>query len=249
MLLRTGRVNVFKRRAAMILGVEKIKILKREVFQASMVLVHQGLINSNWGNVSAIDRELEIIVIKPNGVAINQMSVDDMVMTDLDGKVLAGKWGPSSDILTHVVLYQNFKKVQSIAHSHSKCAVAFAQSGRDIPVYGTTHADMFYGPVPCTRQLTKLETERAYEVGSGKVIVETFKKRKLNENALQGVLVAGHGPYTWGVTVEEAVENSTILEGVSGMALHTEILLRDKERQEIPKWLQKKRYFRKYGAN
>ncbi len=226
---------------------QRIKEIQQNVYEANLRLPEEGLIKLTWGNVSEVDYDYNIIVIKPSGVPYAAMKAEQMVVTDLDGNVLQGNYKPSSDLPTHVVLYKHFKDIRSVVHTHSKFAVMWAQANRDIPAYGTTHADTFYGPVPCTRDLTAEEIEQAYEIETGNVIVETFKNRSIDPDAVPAVVVSGHGPFTWGGSVNEAVENSIILEEVADMALHTEILT--SSQQEIPKYLLDKHYLRKHGEN
>ena len=222
--------------------------MKQRVFTANLALPKEGLIKLTWGNVSEINRELGIIVIKPSGVSYDTMTADDMVVTDLDGKpVDEDSLNPSSDMATHAVLYKHFEKVGGIVHTHSTNAVKWAQARRDIPAYGTTHADTFYGPVPCTRQLTREEIEEAYEKETGNVIVETFEKRGLDPLACPAVIVYSHGPFTWGETVEKAVQNSVVLDEVALMALGTEQL--NAVIDPIDGYLLDKHYYRKHGAN
>ncbi|MBO0470958.1 L-ribulose-5-phosphate 4-epimerase [Enterococcus sp. DIV0242_7C1] len=224
-----------------------IKEMKERVFAANLALPDAGLVKLTWGNVSEIDRETGIVVIKPSGVPYGQMKADDMVVTDLEGHVLAGALKPSSDLETHLELYKAFKEINSVVHTHSKNAVMWAQAGRGIPAYGTTHADTFYGVVPCTRQLTSKEVESAYELETGKVIIETFTKEKIDPMAVPGVLVYGHGPFTWGKTPQKAVENSIVLDEIAEMAEVTEIV--NKNILPIPQYLLDKHYFRKHGVN
>lgn len=221
--------------------------MKERVFRGNLQLPKWGLIKLTWGNVSEINRELGIIVIKPSGINYETMTKDQMVVTDLDGKPIDGdSLNPSSDMPTHAVLYKEFTDVNSIVHTHSLNAVTWAQAGRDLPVYGTTHADAFYGPVPNTRQLTEQEVKDAYEVNTGNVIVETFKERTLDPVAVPGVLVNGHGPFTWGKSVKEAVENSLILDEISKMATITEQNMAEGNR--LPEYVLDKHYFRKHGS-
>lgn len=227
---------------------ELIKSLKRQVFEANLALPKHGLIKLTWGNVSAINREVGIIVIKPSGLDYNEMCAEDMVVTDLDGNLLEDtSLVPSSDLPTHVILYKSFSGVNSIVHTHSTHAVKWAQASRDIPVYGTTHADTFYGPIPCTRKLTKIEVDEAYEIETGNVIVETFKNRNMDPLATPAVIVASHGPFTWGSNLEKAVQNSIVLDEVSEMALGTEQL--NPQINAIQQFLMDKHYFRKHGTN
>ncbi|MDH6363933.1 L-ribulose-5-phosphate 4-epimerase [Enterococcus sp. PF1-24] len=222
-----------------------IQGMKERVFAANLALPEAGLVKLTWGNASEINRELGVIVIKPSGVPYKTMKAADMVVTDLAGNLLAEGLNSSSDLPTHVVLYQHFEKVNAVIHTHSKHAVMWAQAGRDIPAYGTTHADTFYGAVPCTRQLTVAEVERAYEMETGKVIVETFNDRQLDPLAIPAVIVRGHGPFTWGETLAKAVDNSIVLDEVAEMAYMNEII--QPHCETIPQYLLDKHYFRKHG--
>lgn len=226
---------------------EDIRKMKERVYIANLALPKAGLVKLTWGNVSEIDRELGVIVIKPSGVPYSKMKADDMVVTDLDGKVLEAGMKPSSDLATHVILYKAFPEIHSVVHTHSKYAVMWAQAGRELPAYGTTHADTFYGPVPCTRQLTAKEVEESYEVETGQVIVETFKELAIDPQAVPGVLVYGHGPFTWGANPQKAVENSIVLDEIAEMALQTEGI--NSKIKPIPQYLLDKHYFRKHGKN
>lgn len=224
-----------------------IKEMKERVFKGNLQLPKWGLVTLTWGNVSEVNRELGVIVIKPSGVDYDVMKAEDMVVTDLDGSILGeDSLNASSDLATHVQLYKDFKEIASVVHTHSNNAVSWAQSGKDLPVYGTTHADTFYGPVPNTRQLTQKEVEDAYELNTGNVIVETFTTRNIDENAVPGVLVNGHGPFTWGPTVSKAIENSLVLDQVCLMARNTELTARD---NELPQYILDKHYYRKHGTN
>ncbi|MGP5431038.1 L-ribulose-5-phosphate 4-epimerase [Enterococcus malodoratus] len=226
---------------------EIIAAMKLRVFEANLELPQYGLVKLTWGNVSEINRELGVIVIKPSGIKYDKMQADQMVVTDLAGQVLAeDSLNPSSDLPTHVVLYQAFDHVSAIVHTHSTNSVMWAQAGRDLPAYGTTHADAFYGKIPCTRQLTEKEVKEAYEVNTGHVIVETFRERNLNANEVPGVLVYGHGPFTWGDTPMKAVENSLILDEICLMAKENEQI--NPNICEIPQYLLDKHYYRKHGA-
>lgn len=225
-----------------------ISEMKQRVFEANLQLPAAGLVKLTWGNVSEINRELGVIVIKPSGVPYATMSVEQMVVTDLEGTLLeAGSLNPSSDLPTHVVLYKSFADVKSIVHTHSTNSVMWAQAGRDLPAYGTTHADAFYGSVPCTRQLSEKEVKEAYEANTGHVIVETFNDRKMEASEVPGVLVYGHGPFTWGQTPNKAVENSLILDEICLMAKENERINPDIE--PIPQYLLDKHYYRKHGKN
>lgn len=219
--------------------------LKKRVYEQNLALVNHGLVILTWGNVSGIDRDNGLIVIKPSGVSYDSMTAEDMVVVDLDGNVVEGKYRPSSDTPTHLELYKQFKDIGGVVHTHSTYAVAWAQSGRSIPPYGTTHADAFYGEVPCTCKLTKEQVKTDYELNTGKVIVETFKDK--DYNAVPAVIVKNHGPFTWGGTPEKAVENAVTLEEVAKMALFTEQL--NKEVKPVNQHLLDKHYFRKHGKN
>lgn len=224
-----------------------IEEMKQRVFAANLALPKLGLVKLTWGNVSEVNRELNIIVIKPSGVSYDTMQVDQMVVTDLDGTVLeTSSLNPSSDLPTHVILYKEFPEITSVVHTHSTNAVMWSQAEKDIKPYGTTHADAFYGSVPCTRQLTDAEVIDDYEINTGKVITETFQNRKLKPLEVPGVLVSGHGPFTWGTTPDKAVENSLILEEISLMARETKMI--NTEATPIPTYLLDKHYLRKHGA-
>ena len=221
--------------------------LKREVCEANLRLVEYGLVILTWGNVSAITPDRKYVVIKPSGVDYASMKPEQMVVTDLAGNVVEGDLRPSSDLMTHLELYRAFSDVNSVVHTHSRYATALAQAERDLPCYGTTHADTFYGTVPCTRHLTQREVEEAYEKNTGIVIADTFRERKLEATAVPGVLVRKHGPFTWGSNCKKAVENALILEETAHMALLTEQF--DPQAQPAPQYLQDKHYFRKHGKN
>ncbi|MBS4210178.1 L-ribulose-5-phosphate 4-epimerase [Bacillus sp. FJAT-50079] len=221
--------------------------LKKVVYDANLALPEYGLVKFTWGNVSVIDRKEGIVVIKPSGVPYSKMEAEQMVVTDLEGNVLEGDLRPSSDLLTHLVLYKHFPDIQSVVHTHSINAVKWAQAGRDIPAYGTTHADAFFGPIPCTRNLTEEEVQRAYELETGKVIVETFQDREIDPNSVPGVIVRGHGPFTWGESATAAVENSVILDEIADMAMYTELI--NKESNPLPQYVLNKHYYRKHGEN
>ena len=217
--------------------------LKKRVYEQNIALVKHGLVVLTWGNVSAKDEETGLVVIKPSGVPYDTMSESDMVVVDIDGNVVEGKYRPSSDLPTHLYLYKTYPTLGGIVHTHSAYATAFAQSGREIIAYGTTHADAFYGNVPCARELTDEEIDEAYEWNTGKVIAETVS----DADAIPAVLVKNHGVFTWGATPEKAVENSVTLEEVAKMALFTEQLNVDTPR--IKQHLLDKHYFRKHGKN
>ena len=218
-----------------------IKNLQKAVYRANLALQEYGLVILTWGNVSAIDRESGLIAIKPSGVRYAAMSPDQIVVVDLNGKVIAGNLNPSSDTPTHVELYKAFPKLGAVAHTHSPYATAWAQAGRDIPFYGTTHADYFYGPIPCARRLTKAEVEGEYERNTGKVIAE----RVLNPLDVPAVLVQSHGVFTFGKDAEEAARNALICEEVAKMAYFTENL--SKDARSADPYLLEKHYKRKHG--
>ena len=218
--------------------------LKHSVYEANLDLVKHGLVIFTWGNVSGIDRERGLVVIKPSGVSYDTMKVTDMVVVDLDGRVVEGTLKPSSDTATHLVLYKAFPKTGGIVHTHSSWATAWAQAGKAIPALGTTHADYFYGPIPCTRKLTEKEISTAYEAETGHVIVETFAG--LDPEAVPGVLVTNHAPFAWGKDPHEAVHNAKVLEEVAQMAYHT---LQINPSASIDQYLLDKHYFRKHGKN
>ena len=217
--------------------------LKKRVFEQNIALVKHGLIVLTWGNVSAKDEETGLVVIKPSGVPYDTMKAEDMVVVDLDGNTVEGTYRPSSDLPTHLYFYKQYPALGGIVHTHSAYATAFAQSGRDIIAYGTTHADAFYGNVPCARALTKEEIEVEYEWNTGKVIAEAIT----DVDAIPGMLVKSHGVFTWGKTPEKAVENAVTLEEVAKMAFITESL--NPKTEKIDQYLLDKHYFRKHGKN
>lgn len=221
--------------------------LKEEVCAANRKLVEYGLVVLTWGNVSAISEDRQYVVIKPSGVDYATMHPDQMVVTDLAGNIVEGDLRPSSDLDTHLELYKAFPGVNSVVHTHSRYATAMAQAERSLPCYGTTHADHFYGSVPCTRHLTAEEVQDSYEENTGKVIIETFRKLDIDPEAVPGVLVCKHGPFTWGGSCRKAVENSVVLDEVARMALLTEQFA-DRV-SSAPQYLMDRHYFRKHGAN
>ena len=221
--------------------------LKQEVCAANLRLVEYGLVVLTWGNVSAITPDRRYVVIKPSGVDYGSMRPEQMVVTDLDGRVVEGELRPSSDLMTHLELYLAFPAAGAVVHTHSRYAVALAQAEQDLPCYGTTHADTFYGPVPCTRHLTAQEVEEAYERNTGLVIGETFRQRGIDPAAVPAVLVCKHGPFAWGPDCKKAVENALILDETARMALLTRQL--DPQVPPAPQYLLDKHYFRKHGAN
>ena len=219
--------------------------LRRQVWAANRDLPRRGLVTLTWGNVSGIDRATGLVVIKPSGVEYDELTPENLVVVDLDGHVVEGTLRPSSDTATHLELYKAFPAVGGIVHTHSTHATAWAQARRDLPCYGTTHADTFYGPVPCTRQLTPAEVQNEYEKHTGTVIVETFRERGIDAAAVPGVLCACHGPFTWGGDAAKAVENAVILEEVARMALLTRQV--DPAAVPAPQYLLDKHYHRKHG--
>lgn len=218
--------------------------LKLKVYEANVSLKKNQLITLTWGNVSEIDREKGLIVIKPSGVNYDEMTPEDMVVVDMDGNRVEGKWNPSSDLKTHLELYRKFPEIGGITHTHSRWATIFAQAEMSIPISGTTHADTFYGDVPCTRKLTAMEIERDYEGETGKLICETFAGK--NPMDIPAVLVCSHGPFTWGKDSQKAVENAIVLEEVAMMTWHT---LKLNANVSFQQELADKHYFRKHGPN
>ena len=218
--------------------------LKKRVLEQNLALVKHGLVVLTWGNVSAKDAESGLVVIKPSGVSYDTMRAEDMVVVDLAGNVVEGEYNPSSDLPTHLYLYNAFPTIGGIVHTHSTYATAFAQSGRDIPALGTTHADAFYGAIPCSRSLTPVEIADQYEHNTGKVIAETVAKCV---EEIPGVLVKNHGVFTWGKHAEKAVENAVTLEEVAKMASIT--LALNPEAPAVDQELLDKHYWRKHGAN
>ena len=215
--------------------------LKKKVYEANMELPRRGLITYTWGNVSGIDRDTGYFVIKPSGVDY------DMVVMDLEGNRIEGTLNPSSDTPTHLELYKKYPEIGGVVHTHSPEATSWAQAGRDIPLYGTTHADYFYGPIPCARSLTPEEIGGEYERNTGLVIIETFEQRGLNPMHTPGVLCTNHGPFTWGKDAAEAVHNAVVLEEVARMAIRTELL--NPQVQPAPDSIRDKHFFRKHGEN
>lgn len=216
--------------------------LKEKVYLANLDLVKHGLVIFTWGNVSAIDRKANLVVIKPSGISYDAMTPDDMVVVDLEGSIVEGTCKPSSDTATHLVLYKNFPKLGGVVHTHSEWATIWAQAGKAIPALGTTHADYFYGDIPCTRKLSSAEIHSAYEEETGNVIVEAFEN--LDSAAIPGVLVNNHGPFSWGNDANDAVHNAVVMESVAKMAYYT---LKIKETPSIDQELLDKHYLRKHG--
>ena len=224
-----------------------LEALKQRVYEANMLLPKYGLVTFTWGNVSGIDREKGLFVIKPSGVEYDKLKPEDMVVVDLDGKKVEGEMNPSSDTPTHVVLYNRFPDVGGIVHTHSSWATSWAQAGRAIPCYGTTHADYIYGEVPLVRNLTKEEIDAAYEKNTGVLIADFFAEQQIDYLATPAVLCKNHGPFTWGKDAGEAVHNAVVLEEVAKMAARCEMIY--PEVKPAPKELQDKHYFRKHGEN
>ncbi len=220
--------------------------LKKEVFEANLLLPKYGLVVFTWGNVSGIDREKGLVVIKPSGVEYDKMSAEDMVVTDLDGNVVEGHLKPSSDLMTHLEFYKNFPNIGGVVHTHSINAVAFAQAGKDVPALGTTHGDYFYGDIPCTRKMKVEEIQSDYELNTGKVIVEEFLNRKIDPDTMPAVLVHSHGPFTWGKDPFDAVHNSVVLETLSEMAIKSYIV-KNGTCETMQKELLDKHFLRKHG--
>lgn len=221
--------------------------LKKNVCDANLLLPKYGLITFTWGNVSAIDRETGLVVIKPSGVSYEEMKPEDMVVVDLDGKVVEGTLRPSSDTPTHVELYKAFPALGGVVHTHSRWATTFAQAGRDVVAMGTTQGDYFYGDIPCTRPMTAEEIGGAYEKETGTVIIETFKNRKIDPAQVPAVLVFSHGPFAWGTDAMDAVHNAVVLEEVAFMDWHAQMM--NPEAGRMQQELLDKHYLRKHGAN
>ena len=219
--------------------------LKEEVLKANLLLPKHDLVTFTWGNVSAIDRQSGLIVIKPSGVEYDEMTAADMVVVDLNGKVVEGRLRPSSDTPTHIELYKAFPDIGGVVHTHSRWATSFAQAGSQISPMGTTHADYFYGPIPCTRSLTDEEIQGQYEKNTGLVIIETFKG--IDPNAVPGVLVRNHGPFAWGTSAANAVHNAVVMEEVAFMNYHAITLKSDAPC--VSQTLLDKHYYRKHGKN
>lgn len=221
--------------------------LKEQVYLANMELPKRGLVTYTWGNVSGIDREKGLFVIKPSGVDYDLLKPDDMVVMDLQGNKVEGELNPSSDTKTHLVLYNAFPSIGGIVHTHSPYAVAWAQAGEDLPCYGTTHADYFYGSVPCARHLTQAELDEDYERNTGITIVETFRERGIDPKAVPAVLCYSHGPFTWGKDADQAVYHSVVLEECAKMGIFTRVL--NPHAAPAPQRMLDKHYLRKHGPN
>lgn len=222
--------------------------LKQQVYEANLELPKNNLITLTWGNVSGIDREAGLVVIKPSGVSYSLMKPEDMVVLDLNGKTVEGNLRPSSDTPTHLALYREYPELGGITHTHSRWATVMAQAGLDIPALGTTHADYFYGAIPCARCLSPEEIDEDYEGNTGKLIIDTFKMRSIKPMDVPAVLLKSHGPFTWGKTPAKAVENAIVLEEVAFMAWHG-LSLSNNTIEPVPQSLLDKHYFRKHGAN
>lgn len=221
--------------------------LKQTVCAANLELVKRGIVIYTWGNVSGISPDKRYMVIKPSGVAYDGMTPEDMVVVDITtGEVAEGKWNPSSDTKTHLALYRAFPTIGGITHTHSVHAVAFAQAGKDIPALGTTHADYFYGDIPCTRELTREEVESDYELNTGNVIVETLQGRKIDPMAVPGIVVRNHGPFSWGKDAAASVYHAVVMETIAEMDLKTLMLNPD---AAISQYVLDKHYMRKHGPN
>jgi len=221
--------------------------LKEEVLKANLALPQHDLVTFTWGNVSGIDRNTGLVVIKPSGVPYEQLTIEDLVVVDLEGNIVEGELRPSSDTPTHLALYRALPEIGGIVHTHSPWATSWAQAKRSIPAFGTTHADYFYGEIPCTRELSDEEIEAAYEEETGHVIIETLSELHLEAVAVPGVLVANHAPFCWGKDADEAVHNAVVLEEVAKMGIHA--LNLNPSLTPIKQSILDKHYLRKHGAN
>ena len=224
-----------------------LEALKQKVYEANMELPRRGLVTYTWGNVSGIDREKGLFVIKPSGVEYDELKPEDLVVMDLKGNKVEGELNPSSDTLTHMVLYNAFAQLGGIVHTHSPYAVAWAQAGEDIPCYGTTHADYFYGAIPCARHLTQEELDAGYELNTGNTIVECFRERGIDPMAVSAVICHSHGPFAWGKDAADAVSHAVVLEEVAKMAIYTRQV--KATAAPAPQRIQDKHYLRKHGPN
>lgn len=221
--------------------------LKQEVCEANLELVAKGVVIYTWGNVSGISEDRQYVVIKPSGVEYSHMAPEDMVVVDLEtGKTIEGKWKPSSDTATHLALYRAYSAIKGVVHTHSLNAVAFAQAGLPIPALGTTHADYFYGDIPCTRELSKKEVDEAYELNTGKVIIETIDQLNIDPMAVPGIVVKNHGPFAWGKNPLDAVHNAVVMENIAEMDIKTLFL---NPNAMMPQHILDKHYLRKHGPN
>ena len=221
--------------------------LKQQVYEANMELPKRGLVTYTWGNVSGIDRASGLFVIKPSGVEYDELRPEDLVVMDLNGNKVEGDLNPSSDTRTHLELYKAFPDIGGVVHTHSPHAVAWAQAGRDIPAFGTTHADYFYGPIPCARALTQEEIDEDYEKNTGKVIIEEFTKRGIQPMHVPAVICTSHGPFTWGKDAAQAVYHAVVLEEVAKMAIYT--IQIDPNAAPAPQRIQDKHFLREHGPN
>ena len=221
--------------------------LKQKVYEANMELPRRGLVTYTWGNVSGIDREAGLFVIKPSGVEYDDLRPEDLVVMDLNGNKVEGTMNPSSDTKTHLVLYQTFPEIGGIVHTHSPYAVGWAQAGKDIPAFGTTHADYFYGAIPCARHLTQEELDEDYELNTGRIIVETLRERGIDPMSVPGVICHSHGPFTWGKDAAQAVYHAVVLEEVAKMGVFTRMV--DPLADATPQRYLDKHYMRKHGPN
>ena len=222
--------------------------LKRQVLEANLALPKHNLVTLTWGNVSAVDRAQGLIAIKPSGVEYDGMTVDDIVVVELEsGRVVESSKKPSSDTATHLALYRAFEDIGGIVHTHSRHATIWAQAGQDIPAWGTTHADYFYGTIPCTRLMTEAEIAQDYEHNTGEVIIETFRSRGISPASIPAVLVNAHGPFAWGKDADSAVHNAVVLEEIAYMGIFSRQLSPDITRMQQP--LLDKHFLRKHGAN
>ena len=219
--------------------------LKQQVLEANLLLPKHGLVTFTWGNVSGIDRERGLVVIKPSGVEYDGMKAEDMVVVDLNGNRVEGRYKPSSDTPTHVALYKAFPTLGGVIHTHSRWATSFAQAGRGIPAYGTTQGDYFYGEIPCTRKMTPAEIGGEYELETGSVVIETFRDRHIDPDQVPAVLVHSHGPFAWGTDPMNAVHNAVVLEEVAFMAFHA--LALEPGLPPMQQELLDKHYLRKHG--
>ena len=221
--------------------------LRQQVYEANMELPERGLVTYTWGNVSGIDRKSGLLAIKPSGVEYEDLTPESLVILDLEGNIIEGNLKPSSDTKTHIELYKAFPSIGGIVHTHSPYAVAWAQAGEDIPCYGTTHADYFYGSIPCARHLTPEEIEEDYEKGTGTVIIETFTERGIDPAHVPAVICMSHGPFAWGKDAQAAVYHAVVLEEVAKMALLTRQVKADS--LPAPQHVQNKHFMRKHGPN
>ncbi len=224
-----------------------LESLKKEVLEANLTLPKYNLVTFTWGNVSGIDREKNLVVIKPSGVPYDELKEEHLVVVDLEGNVVEGNLRPSSDTATHIALYKAFPEIRGVVHTHSPFATSWAQARKPIPALGTTHADYYYGEVPCTRALTAEEVDTNYELETGNVIIETFREKNLDPVAVPGVIVSQHAPFCWGKDAHEAVHNAVVLEEVAKMAINTYHINPTVDSME--QYLLDKHYLRKHGKD